>query len=390
MKAILKIVFLVASGLTVFYFFGTQNKSSLRLDNAYVSGRILQISSTAEGVIGENTPQRGALVKKGTLLYYLEPTQFTLEVERLTEQLRNAVKQQQLSCLNSKVDQLQLESALVDLQYNQNTSSRAKDLFDVKAISQERIDEINNDVALSEINAKLARQRIESVKLENRDAIAERPEVKLILSQLKQAYYQLSKLKVYAPYDGYIYEVYAYAGQRVKEGTRLMTFVPQEELMIEVNALESEIKHLTPGAEVTVRPDVYSGKVSLRGKVESIVPSTAASFSGIPRNNTDSNWIKVAQRVPVLISVDKAEFSSVNLPIGSSVEVELPLLGGINQAIAAPVSTEQAPTTEAVNIESDIEQTQLPWFQRYQQHVTRTFAQISAYKDQQQLGECGL
>lgn len=389
MKTIMKLFFLIATGLVAFYFFGTQNKDSIRLDNAYVSGRVLQISSTAQGIIAEQTPDRGAMVKKGALLYYLDSTQWQLEIERLTDELYNVVKQQQLTCLNGKVEELQLESALVDVQYKQNISNRAKDLFQVKAISQERIDEINNDMALSQINAMLARQRIESVKLENQLTIAERSEVKLILTMLKQAFYQLSKLNIYAPYDGYIYEVYAYAGQMVSEGDHLMTFVPQEELLVEVNALESEIKYLQPGAEVIVRPDVYSGSIEFKGKVESIVPSTAAVFSGIPRNNTDSNWIKVAQRVPVLVSIDKTD-AVVNLPIGSSVEVELPLQGGFGKAVAATaqLSTEEAEST--VTVKSDIDHERLPWFQNYQNHVTQAFARISNIRSQQQLGDCGL
>jgi hypothetical protein len=58
--------------------------------------------------------------------------------------------------------------------------------------------------------------------------------------------------------------------------------------------------------------------------VHAIVPSTAASLSGVPRRNTDSNWIKVSQRVPVLISFDEADRDRVRrLPTDSSVTVRL-------------------------------------------------------------------
>jgi membrane fusion protein (multidrug efflux system) len=72
---------------------------------------------------------------------------------------------------------------------------------------------------------------------------------------------------------------------------------------------------------VTVVPDVGGGKRIYSGIIQSIVPSVAATFSQLPRNNLDSNWIKTSQRIPVLITLAPPTGDVAPLPLGSSVKV---------------------------------------------------------------------
>jgi membrane fusion protein (multidrug efflux system) len=94
--------------------------------------------------------------------------------------------------------------------------------------------------------------------------------------------------------------------------------------------------------KVEIISDVHKG-ISLKGHIHSIVPSTAASFSPIPRNNMDSNWIKVSQRIPVLVEIDEKDKSL--LPIGSSSKLHVYLDEYIDtttahKSISPDVSTE--------------------------------------------------
>ncbi|MGL1958986.1 MAG: HlyD family efflux transporter periplasmic adaptor subunit [Colwellia sp.] len=382
MKFLLKLFLITISIATLVLFF-TQSKSSIHLDNAYVSGRVLRITATGDGILQENTLKRGTFIKKGTLLYLIDTTNWQLEIERLTEELRNVIKQEQLACLDTRIEVLLLELELVNLNFNERVYNRAKILSQVKAYSEADLDELYTNVKRSKVASKIAEQQIEIAKFANKKNPIERAEVKLILAKLKQAFYQKSNYKIRAPYDGYIYEIYSYPGQKVDEGDKLLTFIPYEKLLIEANALESEIKDLALGTEVIIKPDVYLGKVELKGKIESLVPSTAATFSGIPRNNTDSNWIKVAQRVPVLISVSQNQIHDLQLPIGSSVEVELPIPN--NGGVARAAKTNNSTVDEYKNITSSKQKKEndfskdknIVWLKQYNTLINRIFSEVS-------------
>jgi multidrug resistance efflux pump len=127
-----------------------------------------------------------------------------------------------------------------------------------------------------------------------------------------------------APFDGYVYEVLGFPSAYARAGESQVVFVPSERPTVEANVLESELKFIKPGLRVTIVPDASKERESIEAYIHSIVPSSAATFSKLPRNNVDSNWIKVSQRVPVLISLLDSKSKTELLPIGTSVTVLIP------------------------------------------------------------------
>jgi len=73
---------------------------------------------------------------------------------------------------------------------------------------------------------------------------------------------------------------------------------------VEANFKETDLEWVRPGQPVEVDVDTY-GHRRWRGHVESIAQATGAEFSLLPAQNASGNWVKVVQRIPVRIALDR-------------------------------------------------------------------------------------
>jgi multidrug resistance efflux pump len=125
---------------------------------------------------------------------------------------------------------------------------------------------------------------------------------------------------VEAPVSGYVAAVWTYPGAVVAAGSPIVTLFDDSDIWVTANVNENDIRNVRPGQVVDVTVDCLGGTV-LQGKVEGIARATASSFSLLPSGSTSANFTKVAQVVPVRISLDNA--GSLPLIPGSSVEIKI-------------------------------------------------------------------
>jgi len=130
----------------------------------------------------------------------------------------------------------------------------------------------------------------------------------------------LGRASLDAPVSGYVAAVWSYPGQIVSAGASVVTLYDASSTWVMANISEAELHRIQPGQEVEVTVDSLGG-AKLQGKVDGISAATAATFSLMPQNNTTGNFIKVAQVVPIKISVDNPD-NYVLIP-GVSVEVKI-------------------------------------------------------------------
>ena len=127
-----------------------------------------------------------------------------------------------------------------------------------------------------------------------------------------------SSITVQSPLDGVVLSVPAAPGATVQAGQALITVVDPSQMWVNANIEETNVSRLKVGDAVTVHVDALGADVA--GRVESITPATASSFSLLPTSNTSGNFTKVTQLVPVRIYVNLG-----NQPVllGSSAEVKI-------------------------------------------------------------------
>jgi multidrug resistance efflux pump len=128
------------------------------------------------------------------------------------------------------------------------------------------------------------------------------------------------RASIESPVNGYVAAVWAYPGAVISAGQPIITVYDISETWVKANIAETDIYRLKPGQEVEIRIDSLGGAM-LKGHVEGIAAATAASFSLLGQSNTNVNFTKVAQVVPVKISLGNPD-NYILIP-GTSVEVKI-------------------------------------------------------------------
>jgi membrane fusion protein, multidrug efflux system len=142
------------------------------------------------------------------------------------------------------------------------------------------------------------------------------------MADLEAARLNLSYCMIAAPIDGYIAQKNIQVGDRIQPGQALMAVVPLSKIYVEANFKETQLTDVRIGQPVSISAEIYPGYL-YTGKVTGIRAGTGAAFSLIPPENATGNWIKVVQRIPVRIELDKPPPPDHPLRVGASLEVTI-------------------------------------------------------------------
>lgn len=100
-----------------------------------------------------------------------------------------------------------------------------------------------------------------------------------------------------------------------------MVIVPEQPIWVDANFKETQIQNIRIGQPVTVTSDLYGDDITYTGHVVGINMGTGSAFSLLPAQNATGNWIKVVQRLPVRVELDKQQVNQFPLRIGLSMNV---------------------------------------------------------------------
>lgn len=134
---------------------------------------------------------------------------------------------------------------------------------------------------------------------------------------VEQAELNLEYTKLVAPVDGIVMKN-AEVGMNVQPGQQLFTIVPLDSVWITANFKETQLKYMRPGQRAKIHIDA-NGR-DYKGHVDSIAGSSGARTSLLPPENATGNYVKVVQRVPVKIVLERGENSDHYLRLGMSAE----------------------------------------------------------------------
>jgi membrane fusion protein (multidrug efflux system) len=182
--------------------------------------------------------------------------------------------------------------------------------------------------ALAVANRKAAEGQYEAqYALTKGASVSTNPDVQTAQAALDAAKLDLERTVVKAPIDGVVARRNVQVGQRVPVGAQLMTVVPMDQVYVDANFKEVQLRQVRIGQDVTLVSDKYGGKVVYHGKVAGLGGGTGSAFALIPAQNATGNWIKVVQRLPVRIRLDPREVHAHPLEVGLSMKVKVHLTG---------------------------------------------------------------
>ena len=144
-------------------------------------------------------------------------------------------------------------------------------------------------------------------------AFDEHPSYLIVDARYEQIQSELERSIIRAPSDGIISNMNLQIGEYIDAGEPVFSLIQTENLWVEANLKETRLTHVREGQEVVIKVDAYPG-VEWQARVSAIAPATGAEFSLLPPQNATGNWVKVVQRVPVMLELLPSEDTSESDP----------------------------------------------------------------------------
>jgi membrane fusion protein (multidrug efflux system) len=295
-------------------------------DDAYTQAATVSISSNVAGRVIEVDVHDNEIVKRGDILFRVDPAPFQIAVEDAKAHL--AAARMQVASLKSTYRQRQVElrAALDTERFSLTQHDRQSRLLTSGISSQTQVDQTAHALDAARQEVASARQQIETalVNLDgNPDITPERhPLVEQAQATLDRAELDLSYTVIMAPTDGVVAKVeQLQVGDYIAASAPVFALVSNHDIWIEANFKESQLARMRPGDRAKVQIDRFPGK-DFKGVVSSVSPSTGSQFSLLPPENATGNWVKVVQRVPVRLQLADAD-AGVLLQSGLSANVSV-------------------------------------------------------------------
>jgi multidrug resistance efflux pump len=301
-------------------------------DNAYVRGYVTTMSPQVSGYIVEVPVKDYEAVEEGQLLariddriYRQKLAQAEAALATQKAALDNSGQQENAAKARIASSEAAVDSADADLQQAQSQADRQDSLIRsgvVATSAQEQahaaLDRARAAMAQAKAAVEVSRQDLQTI-IVNRGSLE--AAVANAQASVELAKIDLSNTEIRAPRAGKLGEVGARVGQYVTAGTQLMAVVPPDVWII-ANFKETQLAGMTVGQPVDITVDALGRRV-LKGKVERFSPAAGSEFSVIKADNASGNFVKIAQRVGVRVTVDDGQDAASELTPGMSVVVRI-------------------------------------------------------------------
>ncbi len=275
---------------------------SVSTDDAQVKQDIVSVSAQVTGPIQQVYVRNGAKVKRGDILFRIDPAPFQVALEQAQAQLANAQLQTMQLRTQAAGTGADITGSEANLKIKQNALARQTALLKQGFTTRSDYDDAFNDV-------KTAEQQLEDAKARAANAHAaiapgEQPQVAQARAAVDKAQLDLERTTVRAPMDGVVENADSLqVGQMAVTGLGMLSLVHSMTAWVEANFKEKDVGRMVPGQRAEIEVDAYPGQ-KFAAHVQSVGAGTGSEFSLLPAQNANGNWVKVTQRVPVRIAFD--------------------------------------------------------------------------------------
>ena len=271
-------------------------------DNASVKQDIVSVSAQVNGPVVDVSVKNGDPVKRGQLLFRIDPAPYRVALEQAEAQLAAAKLQTTQLRTQAAGTGADITGSAANLQIKRNALGRQSALlkrgFTTRADYEDALNEVRSaETALADARARAANAHA---------AISpgEQPSIAQAQAAVDKARLDLSRTEVRAPMDGTIANAdRLQVGQMAVQGVGMLSLVHNQDAWVEANFKEKDVGKMVPGQRATIEIDAYPG-TEFKAHVQSVGAGTGSEFAIIPAQNANGNWVKVTQRVPVRIAFD--------------------------------------------------------------------------------------
>jgi membrane fusion protein (multidrug efflux system) len=298
-------------------------------DDAYVRANNTLLGARVSGHIAAILPGDNVLVRAGDVIFKIDDGDYRIAVDAARSRI--ATQQatidrigRQVTAMESAAEQMkaQLASAeanqkRADLDFDRQQALSTKGFASRATFEQSQAGRDQGAAAVQSAQAAhaAARDSVEVTKAQQDEARAQLAELQTSLAKAERDF---DFTMVRAPVDGTFSNRLVNVGDYIVAGQRLGNVVPLNEVFIDANFKETQLKRIRPGQPVTIKVDAY-GQRKFAGVVDSISPAAGAVFTLLPPDNATGNFTKIVQRLPVRVRVPRDVAKQNLLRAGMSV-----------------------------------------------------------------------
>ena len=307
------------SVLIIFLKWMISDRNWVVTDNAFVTGNILSINSDATGMVARIFFDETQLVKKGDVLVSLDGQRAQAALAQAEADLARAVRGvgALFSYRRQICEKLISRKAIKDRSLHD--LARYKKAASAGATSDQILQNTQDQLVAQEANSQEVRSELQAVDARIMGVTrTNHPDIEAAKARYSDAYVEFLRQNIRAPATGFIAKRRIQVGQRVRPGDQLLNIVPLDHLWVEANLWENRMKYVRPGQEATIKVDLYGSSHIYHGVVEGLVPGSGSVFATLPPDNATGNFIRIVQRVPVRIALNKDEIEKEPLRPGLS------------------------------------------------------------------------
>lgn len=301
-------------------------------DDANIAAAKVLVSTDVSGLVSSVNVREGQSVKAGQVLFQVDPLQFQIALDSAKANLHEVALNIRSMKETYKELLSNVESQKAQVELDTVTNDRNASLVSNNDVPRQIYDQSRYTLLLDQARLKSLQQQVE-VQLATLAGdpdirVEDHPLYRQAKAAVDEAQRQLDHATVRAPFDGIVTQVdalqpgtYLVAQTAVLTSTGAVALVSTSNVWVTALMKETELTYVKPGDRVDVTVDTYPG-VTWKGTVESISPASGSEFSILPPENSSGNFVKVVQRIPVKIAIDRTARSQP-LRAGMSVYVSI-------------------------------------------------------------------
>jgi membrane fusion protein (multidrug efflux system) len=311
-------------------------------DDAYVRANNTTLGARVSGHVAAILPGDNVVVRRGDIIFRIDDGDYRIAVDAARSKI--ATQQatidrigRQVTAMESAAEQARaqlvsaeasLKRAGLDFDRQQALSTKGFASRATFEVSEAGRDQGVAAVKSAQAASDAARDNVEVTKAQQNEARAQLVELQAALAKAER---DLDFTSVRAPVDGTFSNRLVNTGDFIQAGQRLGNVVPLNDVFIDANFKETQLKRIRPGQPVKISVDAY-GHRKFAGTVDSISPAAGSVFTLLPPDNATGNFTKIVQRLPVRVRVPKDVAKQNLLRAGMSVYVTVDTADGAKDA----------------------------------------------------------
>jgi membrane fusion protein, multidrug efflux system len=276
-------------------------------EDAYVKANISTVSSPIPGRIVEVLVQDNQAVAAGALLFRINPAPYEIAIERA--KARMEIIRTEVASLRAeyRATLFKAEETRERIQFLQKQLDRQIKLKEYGMSRGDVYDEarLNLSVAQRELatTSEDANRVLANLNGDRNLPAEKHPRYLEAKTALDDALLDLERTRIAAPVAGVVSNMKVRVGEFTERGAPLFSLIESGQAWIEANYKETQLAHMQVGQVATVVSDIYPDQ-KWNAKVSAIAPATGAEFAILPPQNATGNWVKVVQRIPVIVQLE--------------------------------------------------------------------------------------